>query len=652
MNQSYKLPLTKEEIDAIRDYAGMTHVKINCIADLDYRKMQALQNKGWGTNMTTKELQEKIQTFVNLYSAIYKAGTKGPRSALYRATNIQQIEEIKRKKEIASFTSTSLKEECAKSKYFGGYGKEAVILRFREDEDLPSLYIEPYKKDAGLGEEEELILPFTKVKKIQYTSNWNGYAYYDATLEKETLEEVPSEELETLQSQLLEGYESYKKQAAECIRLEDDYEDISMELGQNDLSRERKEHLYEQSNEKSARYSEIKKNVKEYQEQFKKMIKGMCKEKELEIDKQREDIQIRQIEEKRKRDKEHLRQLKIEIANLENQVRNGKIDIVDTLEQYIGEIEETSLQYRRIAEDLKVGYSQNLHFRVLEIVQSIKTKLKRTEEMNREQQEHQEENEDYKTKRDRLQERYGELLQQKKQIEQIQQQIQELPQFITEHKRQSFQEIKANLNTKVQGMITKARVTHLKTEKQQVLQEKESRLQRIFYGTTLKEEKLANIEAKIELERKQALTRNPGNSVGVMMANLYDCSAQDLNGEFQPEMVDIIYAIRRNFDKLPNEQMLAEQAYQKASGNYPAVLGDKRLSKRKQINYYRQDTEKTKAEIYDTTSQNKSIHKELQINALGKFEEAINRIKTMIEKNEEPAYVEDRSSIQAGRGIA
>ena len=468
MNQSYKLPLTKEEIDAIRDYAGMTHVKINCIADLDYRKMQALQNKGWVTNMTTKELQEKIQTFVNLYSAIYKAGTKGPRSALYRATNIQQIEEIKRKKEIASFTSTSLKEECAKSKYFGGYGKEAVILRFREDEDLPSLYIEPYKKDAGLGEEEELILPFTKVKKIQYTSNWNGYAYYDATLEKETLEEVPSEELETLQSQLLEGYESYKKQAAECIRLEDDYEDISMELGQNDLSRERKEHLYEQSNEKSARYSEIKKNVKEYQEQFKKMIKGMCKEKELEIDKQREDIQIRQIEEKRKRDKEHLRQLKIEIANLENQVRNGKIDIVDTLEQYIGEIEETSLQYRRIAEDLKVGYSQNLHFRVLEIVQSIKTKLKRTEEMNREQQEHQEENEDYKTKRDRLQERYGELLQQKKQIEQIQQQIQELPQFITEHKRQSFQEIKANLNTKVQGMITKARVTHLKTEKQQV----------------------------------------------------------------------------------------------------------------------------------------------------------------------------------------
>ena len=55
MNKSYELPLTEEEIDAIRKYSGMTHITINCIADLDYRKMQVLQNEGWNTNMTTKE---------------------------------------------------------------------------------------------------------------------------------------------------------------------------------------------------------------------------------------------------------------------------------------------------------------------------------------------------------------------------------------------------------------------------------------------------------------------------------------------------------------------------------------------------------------------------------------------------------------------
>ena len=63
MNQSYKLPLTEEEIDAIRKYVGMTHTTINCIADLDYRKMQVLQNKSWSTNMTKKELKENILLF-------------------------------------------------------------------------------------------------------------------------------------------------------------------------------------------------------------------------------------------------------------------------------------------------------------------------------------------------------------------------------------------------------------------------------------------------------------------------------------------------------------------------------------------------------------------------------------------------------------
>ena len=42
MNKSYELPLTNEEIEAIREYTGITHVKINCIADLDYDKQQQL----------------------------------------------------------------------------------------------------------------------------------------------------------------------------------------------------------------------------------------------------------------------------------------------------------------------------------------------------------------------------------------------------------------------------------------------------------------------------------------------------------------------------------------------------------------------------------------------------------------------------------
>ena len=648
MNKSYELPLTEEEIEAISNYStGITHAKINFIADLDYDKQQQLKKDHWKVEMTTEELEKNIKTFVNLYSAIYKAGTREPRKVLYRATNKDQIQEITRKGEIASFTSTSLEKEYANSKYLAGYAEDAVILRINVEENVPTLYIEPYKKDTYKEEEEILISPFTKVKQISERGRWKEYEYYDAVLEKEELEEVPEGELRALRAQLIEGYDYYKEQVKISMELEDkiDYLERQMKKDEGEeVQKLKRADLIEVS--KQCIYAI--KTAQEYQKQFKRMIRGLCKEKELEIDRQREETKKREIEESKIRDEEHLRQLETEITNLKQQVQNGKTNIIEMLEQYIGEVEDTSQKYRAIAEDLKIGYSQNIHFKVLEMIQNIKTKFKTTEETNENKQESQEENEDYRTKRDRLQDVYGDLLKQKQSITKIQQIMQELPQYIQEHEKQSFQEIKANLNTKIQEMITKEKVSHLQAEKQQISQEKESTLQRLFYGTTLREQKIANIDAKVELERKQTLTRNPENSVSVMMTNLYDCCVQDLNGEFSPEMIEVIYAIRRNFNNLPNEDMLSEHAHQKAISNYPAILGEKSPSKRKQINYYRESTDRIKSEIYDNIYHKKSIRQEVQRDALSKFEGTISRIEMKLKEDEEM----ERNSNQVGRDIA
>ena len=647
MNQSYELPLTEEEIEAIREYAGLTHAKINFLADLDYNKQQQLKKDHWTVEMTTEELEKNIQRFVNIYSAIYKAGKRIARKRLYRATNKGQIEEIKRKGEIVSFTSTSFEEDSVKTKYFGGYQDDAAILRIDVEENVPTLYIDPYKSGAGEDEGELLISPFTKVKQIS-ESDWKGYAYCNVTLEKEELEEVPVGELRALQAQLIEGYDYYKEQVKASMELENRINYIEGELKKDEGEEVQKLKKADLS-EASKQYSHAIKTVLEYQKQFKRMMKGLCKEKELEIERQREEIRIQKEKEREKRDEDHIRQLETEIANLKQQVQNGKTNIIEMLEQYIEELEKTSQKYRTIAEDLKIGYLQNVHFKVLEMIENIKTKFETAEETKENKQESQEENEDYKTKRDRLQDVYGALLKQKQRITEIQQIMQELPQYIREHEKQSFQEIKANLNTKIQEMITKERVSHLQAEKQQISQEKESILQRLFYGTTLKEQKIANIDAKIELERKQALTRNPENSVTVMMTNLYDCCAQDLNGEFSPEMVEMIYAIRRNFNNLPNEEMLSEQAHQKVISNYPAILGEKRPSKRKLINYYREDTDRMKFEIYNNIYNKKPIRQEVQRNALSKFEGTISRIETKLKEDNDNSNIYSR---QVGRDIA
>ena len=345
--------------------------------------------------------------------------------------------------------------------------------------------------------------------------------------------------------------------------------------------------------------------------------------------------------EQKVKQEEERKQLETEIRTLEDEIQYGKLNIAETLEKYVRKMEANADRYQNIAEDLQVAYSMRPHFKNLENMEAIKRKLQE-DRKTRKQEEKQEE----KDSTIELQQTYQELLNQKQRVIAIKQMMKSLPEYIDLHDQESFQQIKANLNTKIQGMITKARVEHLQAQKQQISQEKESIFQKLFYRTTLKEQKIANIEAKIELEKRQASTRNPENRVSLMMTDLYDCCAQDLNGEFSPEMTEVIYAIRRNFKNLPNEEKLVQQAYQTANSNYPAIIGEKRIFKRKQIEYYRQDTDRIRTEIYNTIyhKEDKPIRQEVQISALSNFEETINSIRRLLERDEEQDNTKNRDT--------
>ena len=402
MNKSYNLQLTEEEIKAIQDYTGYMHARMNAIADLKYDKLKTLQQDGWYMNMTTEQLEKMILKFVQVYSAIYKAGSRDARGRLYRGTSQLEIKAIQNRKHVKSVISTSLEEDIAKN--FTPYGKEAAILRIRTEKDLPYLYVEPLKEEGKRKEEEILILPFTRVKKIEHTSDWNGYAYYDATLEKEKLEEIPKKELETLKVQLIENYDYYKEQVEECIGLENSIEYVYMSLRQNDLSKEDKQYLSEQLDEKSSRYTELRRDIDEYQTQFSKMLKGMCKEKELEIDKQQE-VEDEKIKAQQKEKQEEKRkQLETEMKSLEDEIQYEKLNIAETLEEYVRKMEANADKYQKIAEDLKVGYFMNPPFRILENIEAIKRKLKEdmTEEKEKEEKK-QEKQENEEDKDDRTQ---------------------------------------------------------------------------------------------------------------------------------------------------------------------------------------------------------------------------------------------------------
>lgn len=113
-------------------------------------------------------------------------------------------------------------------------------------------------------------------------------------------------------------------------------------------------------------------------------------------------------------------------------------------------------------------------------------------------------------------------------------------------------------------------------------------------------------------------------------------------------MLKIIYAIRRNFDNLPDENQLVQQAYERANSNYPAISGEKRPSKKRQIEYYREETESIKAQIYNSLyHSNVPIQQEVQIKGIHKFEQVIENIKKALETDEGLLYDTRREVRQA-----
>lgn len=104
-------------------------------------------------------------------------------------------------------------------------------------------------------------------------------------------------------------------------------------------------------------------------------------------------------------------------------------------------------------------------------------------------------------------------------------------------------------------------------------------------------------------------------------------------------MLQIIHAIRRNFEGLPKEDQLIQQANKKVYSDYPAILEGKRPSKKRQIDYYRKETEAIKGDIYNLLyHDNVPKRQELQVKALNKFEQSINNIREALENNQTELY--------------
>lgn len=453
MNDKVDIQLTKEELKAIKDYTGYQHTAINIIGNLDYKKLQKNIEAGWIMPGKKEELKALIDKFINIYSVIYKKGENSSLGIIYRGVTKSELRDFEQNGKINKILSTSCSEDIAKT--FLPYEKGG-LLRINTTDKIKKLYIEPYRDDDRRNEEEILLEPFCTIKKSQFVSKWDGINYYSVSLDREKLKDVTSEEIAELEEKSLKNFDEYLKNAREYNELEKEYEFLYFQLKNPGV--DRKEWL-EQDEKIREKLSNITKKLEEYQNKFLKMVKGKCRQKEILIDKEKEEI--RKEQEERKIQEENKR-----LAELKEKVREKREYIINNLDMNWEELKNILHSNQTLSEKLGVEITKYSMDFYKEIVEKIKDEIQENKEESNEKVN--KENDEDEKKEDI----YLKLQEQEFKLKQIENILTAMSEIIQTQEKEQIAEIKSKLNEKVNNIIYQVKLKNLQLKKQEIRKSK------------------------------------------------------------------------------------------------------------------------------------------------------------------------------------
>jgi len=602
MDYKDRLPSEEEIMKSLLSYFDIS-TDINAIGDLNVDKMESQKKAGWYLDLS-KRLPTLIKDFVNIYGYIYKNGTTSKYRRFYRGAALREAEGLKTNPEIGSFLSVSDNEEIAKRFGIPDTSKRSgksntALIRISLAENVPCVYVEDLKDREGNHEDEFLILPFTRAKNVDFTSEWNGIEYYSMGLEKQELPEVESDELETIKSEIIEEFPQFEILAKEYLGIKDEYElnyERIRRLQTYDsedrkLITENQERLYEEFQKKE-------KIIGTFRAKFQRMLQGLCKQREKDIDMQREDERKEGMEKAKQEAQRRKDQLTFSIAT-------KKQEITSNIEDFNKKMKEIVEQNRKMAMSLgiqtfntKYDISSGINGPSREIINLV------TQGMQG----------------------HLETVLEKYDITYTLTQN-EFPQLQNAYKEASFAEIKAKLNERIKAIIQSGIYSRFDEERKQVEQQKDTILQRLLGRNKLKRARLDNIDARLNFALSLNMASNPENSVRKMLQNMYDYAFKYNGGVLTPEMQEIEDAIRKNFRidgrQLTEQDELKRKAIENATGeNMPDI--QRNVPRIFRWNYQKKETRRLDDETRKLYAQTSAINtKSSQKNSAQRTEEKV-----------------------------
>lgn len=279
-----KSVITEREKESIRRYLGFQHTGINILADLTPERYLQLEKSGWLLPKNGEEVKQLIEEFVNVYSAMYKNKENYRGGKLVRGTSVAEVEKLG--SEFNQLVSTSTDEQIAKR--FTEY-QNGALLHLYVRNGVPFLNAEEYREQDSESEQEIILAPFCTVTGIEKEHKIEGFQNYSIAVGAPRLQSKSPEELNELMEEVVQGF----SQNIDNIKERQNFS-----------------------------------KVREFREKLQALLKGMCRQKELEFDKAKQVIKqdkVRQAEEAKRKEQEEAKMREEEAKRRAEQTKKDKV---------------------------------------------------------------------------------------------------------------------------------------------------------------------------------------------------------------------------------------------------------------------------------------------------------------------------------------
>lgn len=584
------IKITPEEKESVKRYLNFYHAGINLLGDLGPSTYFNFKTQGYHLPKSETDLRKSIDDFVNIYSVMYKKTKNREYSTkVYKGTSKEHVKRLD--DETKTFFSTTDKLDIAKRFCKPG---DSALLKINIEKGVPILDAEEYREFDSAIESEYIVAPFCKIAKKEIFGRTGALDYYDLTLTKPILEEKEQDELDQLYEKVIIEYPQKVKDIEQYGELLEIINQLQKEARDAEKAGNN-EKLKDISQKKSHASKAVSKlltitSASDLSTNLQDLLKGLCKQKELQVDRAVEFIEEnkkiaeeqkrleieRQEAEKRENERlQKVNEMSSKISHTPKKIDKLLFTISSTYNQLLSNEKFGKDIANRLGVDLSIILNNiTIGNKISEIKKNLDTIKQKCHDTNITN----------ALELEDISDIWKEIMPLLDGVTYSGELTRDFPDIVNSHKIQVNNDIKRNLYEKVHRVLQNARIQKYTREQENIADEKVGFFGRIIGKDVLKEEKLRNVRLKI----KQIKTSNPEvrtkYSVQDMLAEIYASAITEFEGQFTPEMAELFTAIRSTYVEKESQEPFSDEYISKLAmqkieekqrNNFPTIPNDK-----------------------------------------------------------------------------